>query len=96
MPPRAKAADTADTELVTPSPAPAKAEDVCATCGQGDLDPSTTGFTCEHGTWVFVPVPKEPEAPEPSDQDRLSAVLASLTTDQLQALLAAKAEGSQQ
>lgn len=72
-------------------PAPLEAADLCGTCGQGvHLDPSTTAFSCEHGSWTFTPgepAPAEPVAVEVTDELR-AEVLGSLDEETLRALLA--------
>jgi hypothetical protein len=73
-----------------PSPAPEHANQVCAPCGQHPLHPSTTAFTCEHGTWIFTP----PESSKETPEEARAALLASLDEDELRALLAAKTPAS--
>ena len=44
-----------NAEVSAPPPAPAHSRDLCAICTPRELDPSTTTFVCEHGTWTFQP-----------------------------------------
>jgi hypothetical protein len=71
-------------------PAPAHASALCTTCGLNPLDPSTTSWACEHGSWVFDPG-AAPE-PAPAVADQLADLLAGVDEDTLRAALAARTD----
>lgn len=77
----------ADTSVTT---APEHAALLCSICGQHPLDPSTSVFTCEHGTWTFN-APGAPALPAGSPmEEQLAVLLASLDEETLQNLLDAR------
>ena len=88
MPPRTKKDEEAAV-VVGPGPAPAHASDVCSECGVHPLDPTTTMFTCEHGTTIFIPASPDAE-PELTAEEARAAVLAGMSDEELMAALEAR------
>lgn len=68
---------------------PASSTALCGECEPSTLDPSTTAYGCEHGSWVFDPAVTGPEATASEDELR-AALLSSLDEATLRDLLAAK------
>lgn len=86
----AAAKKTADEPVeVELGPAPANSGELCGECEPRELDPTTTHLSCPHGSWSFNPAAPV-EVTKPSEQDVRAAVAASLTEDELRALLEAK------
>ena len=83
MPPKAKTATV-----------PATSVQLCGICEPTTVDPSTTTYGCEHGTWVFDPSVTGPEATASEDELR-AALLSSLDEATLRDLLAAKTGASE-
>lgn len=78
MPPKAKTATV-----------PATSTQLCDVCPSTAIDPGTTAYGCEHGSWVFDPAVTGPEATASEDELR-AALLSSLDEATLRDLLAAK------
>ena len=89
MPPRKKT----EAEAVKP-PRPKHLSELCSECGQHDVHPDYAAWSCEHGTWNLADDfdnEAEPVEAEPvSEEDARAAVLASLSDEELQALLEAR------
>ena len=84
MPPKLKT----DTGTAT---APASSVSLCDICPAASLDPSTTAWGCEHGTWTFTE-PAEPALPAgASPEEQLATLLSNLDHETLQKLLDLKA-----
>ena len=88
MPPRKKT----EAEAVKP-PRPKHLSELCSECGQHDVHPDYAAWSCEHGTWNLADDfdnEAEPVEEPVSDEDARAAVLASLSDEELQALLEAR------
>ena len=94
MPPRKKS-DT-EVEAVKP-PRPKHLSELCSECGQHEVHPDYAAWSCEHGTWNLADDfdnEAAAEAEPVSEEDARAGVLASLTDEELQALLEARTAGS--
>jgi len=92
MPPRKK---TDEAGVVVKPPRPVHLSELCSECGQYEVHPDYTAWSCEHGTWDLANDFDSPAAGgEPraqlSPEDQKAAWLAELSEDELLALLNSK------